>query len=85
MRLLRGLLVWFVWCCQVDRNVCMPVSGVLLGAIIVLATEVGDGDIGLLLAFGGGTYMYHLSSHINGPSSSRLLAQLPRRVCKLKI
>jgi zinc transporter ZupT len=33
-------------------------TGVLLGTIIVLSTEVGDGDIGLMLAFGGGTYLY---------------------------
>jgi zinc transporter ZupT len=33
-------------------------TGVLLGVIIVLANEVGNGDIGLLLAFGGGTYLY---------------------------
>jgi len=33
-------------------------TSVLLGAIIVLSTDVGDGDVGLLLAFGGGTYMY---------------------------
>jgi zinc transporter ZupT len=33
-------------------------TGVLLGTIIVLSTDVGNGDIGLLLAFGGGTYLY---------------------------
>jgi zinc transporter ZupT len=33
-------------------------TGVLLGTVIVLSTEVGNGDIGLLLAFGGGTYLY---------------------------
>lgn len=33
-------------------------TGVLLGTIIVLSTDVGNGDIGLLLAFGGGVYLY---------------------------
>jgi zinc transporter ZupT len=33
-------------------------TGVLLGVIIVCASDVGNGDIGLLLAFGGGTYLY---------------------------
>jgi zinc transporter ZupT len=33
-------------------------TGVLLGTIIVLSTDVANGDIGLLLAFGGGSYLY---------------------------
>jgi zinc transporter ZupT len=33
-------------------------TGVLLGTIVVLSSDVSDGDIGLLLAFGGGTYLY---------------------------
>merc|ERR1712070_254927 len=33
-------------------------TGVLLGTVIVLSTDVSNGDIGLLLAFGGGTYLY---------------------------
>jgi UTP--glucose-1-phosphate uridylyltransferase len=32
-------------------------TGVLWGTIIVLATEVSDRDIGLILAFGGGVYL----------------------------
>jgi len=33
-------------------------TGLLFGTIIVLSSDVSDGDIGLLLAFGGGTYLY---------------------------
>jgi len=33
-------------------------TGVLLGAIIVLSADVSNGDIGLLLSFGGGVYLY---------------------------
>merc|ERR1711988_1102060 len=32
--------------------------GVLLGTIIVLAADVGDSAIGILLAFGGGVYLH---------------------------
>merc|ERR1711865_331486 len=32
-------------------------TSVLLGAVIVLAADVSNGDIGLLLAFGGGVYL----------------------------
>jgi len=32
-------------------------TSVLLGVIIVLSSEVSNGDIGLLLAFGGGVYL----------------------------
>jgi len=33
-------------------------TGVLLGTVIVLSIDVSDGDIGMLLAYGGGTYLY---------------------------
>merc|ERR1719198_1841393 len=33
-------------------------TSVILGAIVVLASEVEDVDTGLLLAFGGGTYLH---------------------------
>merc|ERR1712070_558138 len=33
-------------------------TGVLLGTVVVLSSDVSNGDTGLLLAFGGGTYLY---------------------------
>jgi len=33
-------------------------TGVLLGVIIVLSADIADSNIGLLLAFGGGAYLY---------------------------
>jgi len=32
--------------------------GVVFGAVIILASEIGDGSTGLLLAFGGGVYLH---------------------------
>jgi len=55
-------------------------TSVLLGAIIVLATEVGDGDIGLLLAFGGGTYMYIAFVHCMPRLQSAKVTPLVRAV-----
>lgn len=49
--------------CQLHPAVALGLNflsgtSVLLGTVIVLSTEVSNGDIGLLLAFGGGTYLY---------------------------
>jgi zinc transporter ZupT len=55
-------------------------TSVLLGAIIVLSMDISNGDIGLLLAFGGGTYLYiafvECMPKLQGPEISPLVRSI---------
>merc|ERR1719401_516809 len=61
------------------------VSGlsVILGAIIVMAVDVADKDIGLLLAFGGGTYLHIAATECMPRIYNDKLGLLTRFICMI--
>merc|ERR1712224_169891 len=55
--------------------------GVLLGTIVIMASEVGDDTIGILLAFGGGVYLHVAATECMPRVYSELLGLRTRIGC----